>query len=68
MFQNVRENHPKGQSRMDNPEKLATVGTQDTERRQIKHKNTTQKAKKMSNTDIPKTGSDLMCSRRISSS
>jgi hypothetical protein len=53
---------------MDNPEKLATVGTQDTGRRQIKHKNTTQKAKKMSNTDIPKTGSDLMFSRRINSS
>jgi len=32
----------KGQSRMDNPEKLATLGTQDTRGRQTKQKNTTQ--------------------------
>ena len=37
---------------MDNPEILATLGTQDTGRGQKKtHKNTTQKTKKMSNTD-----------------
>ena len=33
----------KEQSRIDNLETLATVGTQDTGRRQTKHKNTTQK-------------------------
>ena len=36
---------------MDNPETLTTLGTQDTGRRQTKHKNTTHRAKKMSNTD-----------------
>ena len=40
---------------MDNPEKMAALGTQDTGRRQTKQtttiKNTTQKTKKMSNTD-----------------
>ena len=29
---NKRQRIPKGQSRMDNPEKLATLGTQDTKR------------------------------------
>jgi hypothetical protein len=33
---------PKGQSKMDNPEKLATYGTQDTRRRQTKQKHYTQ--------------------------
>ena len=36
---------------MDNPETLATLRTQDTGQRQIKHKNTTQKTTKMGNTD-----------------
>jgi hypothetical protein len=36
---------------MDNPEKLEILGTQDTERRQTKQKNTTQKTKKKNNTD-----------------
>ena len=36
---------------MNNPEKLATLGTQNTGRRQTKHINTTQKTKEMSNTD-----------------
>ena len=48
---------PKWQSRMDSPERLATLGTQDTGHRQKKCKikkqkhNTTKKAKKMSKTD-----------------
>ena len=32
----------KDQSKMDNPEKMATLGTQDTRRRQTRQKNTTQ--------------------------
>ena len=36
-------------SRMDNPETLVTLGTQDTEQGQ---RNITQKAKTMSNTDL----------------
>jgi len=40
---------------MDNPEKLATLDTQDTERRHTKQiKRHTQKTKKMSNTDPTK--------------
>jgi hypothetical protein len=40
---------------MGNPEILETYGTQNTGRRQTKHKHTTQKAKIMSNTDHTKT-------------
>ena len=36
----VRENR-RGQSKMDNPEKLATLGTQDTRRRKTKQKHNT---------------------------
>ena len=32
----MKKNNTEGQSRMDDPEKLATFGTQDTGRRQIK--------------------------------
>jgi hypothetical protein len=49
MYFNVRENR-KGQSRMDNLTILATLGTQDTGRRQTKQ-NTTQKTKELSNQD-----------------
>ena len=43
-----------GQSRMDSSQKLEILGTQDTGRRQTKEENTTQKTKKMSNTDRTK--------------
>jgi len=46
---------------MDNPETLTTLGSQDTGRRQTKEKNTTQKTKKMSNTDPPTNGDEPMC-------
>jgi len=39
---------------MDNPETLPTLCTKDTGRRQKKNHNTTQKTKKMSNTDPTK--------------
>jgi len=39
---------------MDNPEKLATLGTHDTRRRQTKQKHNTQKPKTMNNTDPTK--------------
>ena len=45
---------------MDNPETLATLGSQDTGQRQTKQKNTTQKTKKMSNTDTTKTSGEPM--------
>ena len=40
MKQNKRQRIPKGQSKMDNPEKLPTQGTQDEEKQ---NKNTTQR-------------------------
>jgi hypothetical protein len=45
-----------GLIRMDNPETLVTLGTQDTGRKQIKQTTTTQKTKKMSYTDSTKNG------------
>ena len=46
---NKRDRNSKGHSKMDNPETLETLSTQDTGRRQ-QQKRTTQKAKKMSKT------------------
>jgi len=37
-IQNKRKRKQIGHSRMDNPEKVATLGTQDTRRRQTKQK------------------------------
>jgi len=48
---------------MDNPETLTTFGTQDTG-----HSNTTQKTKKMSNTDPTNNRDEPMCSPKISNS
>jgi hypothetical protein len=53
-FVNKCYRKPKGQSRMDNPETLATLRPQDTGRRQRKQKYTTQNIKKMSITDSTK--------------
>ena len=56
---------------MDNPETLATQGTQHTGQRQTKQKvqhNATQKIKKISSTynyDPPKTVGESRCSRRV---
>ena len=37
IFENKRYRKPKGQSRMDNTEKLSTLGTQDEEKENKKH-------------------------------
>jgi hypothetical protein len=50
------------QSRMDNPKPLATFGTQDTGRRQTKHKK--QQQTKMSNTDATKNRMKLVARER----
>ena len=50
---NKRQRQPKGQSRIDNPEKVTTLGTQDTVRRQPKQtKNKTHKFKMIGNTNL----------------
>jgi hypothetical protein len=51
---NKGKRKPYGQSGMNNLETLATLGTHDTERRQAIQKNTTQKTKKLSNTNPTK--------------
>jgi len=52
---------------MDNPDKLATLGTQDIGQRQTQ--NTTQKTSKKSKTDTPETTEgELMLSRRLNRS
>jgi len=38
---NKRQGTPKGQSKINNPDKLETLGSQDTGRRQTKQKHTT---------------------------
>jgi hypothetical protein len=55
-----------GKSRMDNPETLATLGTQDED----KQKQNTQhrKLKELATRTPPKTGGEPKCSRRIRSS
>jgi hypothetical protein len=57
----------KGQSRMDNPETLVILGAQNTKKKKRKKTNTkiqntsTQKTKKMSNTDEPVNRPLLLC-------
>jgi hypothetical protein len=48
---NKRLRKQKGLSRMDNPETLATLSTQDTWRRRTKQKNSTHKVKQINNTN-----------------
>ena len=52
-MEDKRQRKPKGQPRMNNPEKLAKFGAQDTRRRQIKQKYTAQKTKKRLATRTP---------------
>jgi hypothetical protein len=56
---NRRQRKPKGQSSMDNPDTLATLCTQDTDRR----KNTTQlgKLKRWATQTQPKSSGGPMC-------
>ena len=72
----------KGLSRMDNPDTLTPLGTQDKGPNKTKNINKKQQTKEetppphthtrkfinMSNTDPSKTGDDCKCSRRVSSS
>jgi len=53
---------------MDNPEKLATLVTQDTGPRQTKQKNTTQKTKTTTNIDPTNNRCEAICPWRASRS
>jgi len=53
---------------MDNPEKMATLGTQDTGRRQTKQKTQRRKLKRWTTRTPPKTGGEPMRQRRTSGS
>ena len=59
---------PRGKSRMDNSETLATLGTQDTGWRQAKQKYTIQNTKTMSTGTPPKARGEPRCLWRVSSS
>jgi hypothetical protein len=58
LVENERKRRQKGKLRMDNPETLATMNTQDTSRRQINRQkyDITEKTKTNSNTDTNNNG------------
>ena len=59
---------PMGQSRIDNPDKQETLGTQDTTGRQIKQITQHWKLKRWATWTLQKTMGKPGCSRRVSSS
>ena len=60
-----RQRKPKGKSRMDNPETLETLSTQDTRRRQTKQKTQHRKLKRWTTRTSQNTGGELMCLQRV---